>query len=211
MQGLRPTNQLQTAAGRAGVEERHGGAVIHAWPVHECYRPAARRLDPIDSKLDPRSRRNTGSAPSTGTGRGGGRDGIGRTVALPQKKEDKLWIWLAFDRAGRRLVDWECGDRDAVTLNRLLKRLKRWNVMLYGTDEFGPYDSRLPVGRHYMGKDQTVAVERVNSRLRHWFARFRRRTCVVSKTMAMVDATLALFAAYHINGTGPKLTSPLEG
>jgi hypothetical protein len=32
---------------------------------------------------------------------------------------------------------------------------------------------------------------------------------VVSKAMAMVDATLALFAAYHINGTGPKLTSPL--
>jgi hypothetical protein len=25
----------------------------------------------------------------------------------------------------------------------------------------------------------------------------------------MVDATLALFAAYHINGTATKLTSPL--
>ena len=106
-------------------------------------------------------------------------------------------------------MDWECGDRDAVTLNRLLKRWKRWNVTLSCTDEFGPYDSLLPVGRHYMGKDQTVAVERVNSRLRHWFARFRRRTCVVSKTIAMVDATLALFAAYHINGTGVKLRSPL--
>jgi insertion element IS1 protein InsB len=106
-------------------------------------------------------------------------------------------------------VDWECGDRDAATLNRLLERLKRWNVTLYCTDEFGPYDSLLPVGRHYMGKDETGAIERVNSRLRHWFARFRRRTCVVSKAMAMVDATLALFAAYHINGTGPKLRSPL--
>jgi len=131
-------------------------------------------------------------------------------VALPQKKEDKLWIWLAFDRTGQRLVDWECGDRDAATLDRLLERLKRWNITLYCTDEFGPYDSLLPVGRHYMGKDQTVAVERVNSRLRHWCARFRRRTCVVSKTIAMVDATIALFAAYHINGTGPKLSSPLK-
>jgi len=34
-----------------------------------------------------------------------------------------------------------------------------------------------------------VAIERVNSRLRHWFARFRRRTCVVSKALEMVDAT----------------------
>ncbi len=91
-----------------------------------------------------------------------------------------------------------------------MERLKRWNVTLYCTDEFGLYDSLLPVGRHDMGKDETVAVERVNSRLRHWFARFRRRTCVVSKAIAMVDATLALFAAYHINGTGTKLTSPLE-
>ena len=34
-----------------------------------------------------------------------------------------------------------------------------------------------------------MAIERVNSRLRHWFARFRRRTCVVSKALEMVDAT----------------------
>ena len=87
--------------------------------------------------------------------------------------------------------------------------MKRWNVTLYCTDEFGPYDSLLPVGRHYMGKDETRAIERVNSRLRHWFARFRRRTCVVSKAIAMVDVTIALFAAYHINGTGTKLSSPL--
>src|SRR3954464_11476698 len=35
----------------------------------------------------------------------------------------------------------------------------------------------LPVGRHYIGKDETVAIERVNSRLRHWFARFRPVWC----------------------------------
>ena len=34
-----------------------------------------------------------------------------------------------------------------------------------------------------------MAIERVNSRLRHWFARFRRRTCVVSRALEMVDAT----------------------
>ena len=44
-----------------------------------------------------------------------------------------------------------------------------------------------------------MAIERVNSRLRHWFARFRRRTCVVSKALEMVDATIALFAAYHVS------------
>ena len=60
------------------------------------------------------------------------------------------------------------------------------------------------------GKMKTVAIERVNSRLRHWFARFRRRTCVVSKALEMVDATIALFAAYHVNRTATKLTLPLS-
>ena len=126
-----------------------------------------------------------------------------------QKKKNKLWIWLAFDRSGQRLIDWECGNRDAATLNRLLERLKPWSVTLYCTDDYAPYDTLLPVGRHYIGKDETVAIERVNSRLRHWFARFRRRTCVVSKALEMVDATIALFAAYHVNGTAAKLTLPL--
>jgi insertion element IS1 protein InsB len=63
----------------------------------------------------------------------------------------------------------------------LLERLKPWSVTLYCTDDYAPYHTLLPVGRHYIGKDETVAIERVNSRLRHWFARFRRRTCVVSR------------------------------
>jgi transposase-like protein len=32
-----------------------------------------------------------------------------------KKKSNQLWIWKAWDRAAGRLVDWECGDRDAAT------------------------------------------------------------------------------------------------
>src|SRR3954462_10070799 len=49
------------------------------------------------------------------------------------KKKNKLWIWLAFDRSGQRLVDWECGNRDAATLNRLLERLKPWSCTVQMT------------------------------------------------------------------------------
>ena len=49
------------------------------------------------------------------------------------------------------------------------------------------------------GKDQTVALERTHSRLRHWLARFRRRTCVVSRSREMVDRSIALIAHLHIN------------
>ena len=71
---------------------------------------------------------------------------------------------------------------------------------LFCTDDWAPYDTALPAGRHYIGKDQTQRSESNNARQRHWFARFRRRTCVVSRSVAMVDATMALFAYYHCNG-----------
>ena len=148
---------------------------MHAGLVDECHRQAPRCFNPVDPELDPSSCGKARAAPSTGAGRERGRDGTGRTLAFPSKKKNKLWIWLAFDRSGQRLVDWECGD--AATLNRLLERLKPWSVTLYCTDDYGPYDTLLPVGRHYIGKDETVAIERVNSRLRHWFARFRPVWC----------------------------------
>jgi IS1 family transposase len=39
------------------------------------------------------------------------------------KKACKLWIWKAFERR-RRLIDWQCSDRDQGTLERLLARLE---------------------------------------------------------------------------------------
>src|SRR5215210_2960286 len=87
----------------------------------------------------------------------------------------------------------------APVLHRRLRAL-RWGVRLFCTDDYAPYDEALPVGRHYIGKDQTQHSESNNSRQRHWFARFRRRTCVVSRSVEMVDATMALFAFYHCNG-----------
>lgn len=114
-------------------------------------------------------------------------------------KTNKLWIWTALDRATGRLIDWECGGRDQMTFERLLARLRRWKVRLICTDEYVVYQHSLSAGRHYAGKDQTVALERTHSRLRHWLARFRRRTCVVSRSREMVDRSIALVAHLHIN------------
>jgi insertion element IS1 protein InsB len=109
-------------------------------------------------------------------------------------------------RAG--LIDWECGDRDAPTLDRLPGRVEPWGVRLFCTDDWPAYDAALPAGRHYVGKDQTQCSESNNARQRHRFARFRRRTCVISRSTAMVDATM-LFAFYHYNGG--SLTPALVG
>jgi insertion element IS1 protein InsB len=117
-----------------------------------------------------------------------------------QRKTDKLWIWKAVDRATGRLIDWECGDRSASTARPLIERLTAWSVRLFCTDSYAAYETLLQVGQHYQGKDQTLRVERDNGRQRHWLANFRRRSIVVSKSKAMVERRIALYAHFHPNG-----------
>jgi IS1 family transposase/transposase-like protein len=113
-----------------------------------------------------------------------------------KKKSDKLWVWKARDRATGRLIDWELGRRDKATCERLLERLERWGVRLYCADGWAAYAELIPQGRLFVGKEETHGIERDHSRQRHWLARFRRRTCVVSKAKRMVEASIALFARF---------------
>jgi insertion element IS1 protein InsB len=107
-------------------------------------------------------------------------------------------------------VDWECGGRDKTTCERLIARLTRWRTRLYCTDAYAAYDVLLPVGQHYTGKDETHGIERDNGRQRHWLARFRRRSIVVSKSKRMVDVSLALFARFAGNTRIGELLSMLS-
>ena len=67
----------------------------------------------------------------------------------------------------------------------------------------------LPVGQIQTGKDETHGIERDNARQRHWLARFRRRSIVVSKTKRMVDVSIALFARFAGNDKITDLSSML--
>jgi insertion element IS1 protein InsB len=116
-----------------------------------------------------------------------------------QRKDNKVWIWKAYDRATGRLVDWECGARDERTFRRLFERLARWKVRLFCSDSYSVYPLVLAVGSHYQGKGETVALERNNGQQRHWTAALRRRSIVVSKSLAMIERRVALFAHLHVN------------
>ena len=104
-------------------------------------------------------------------------------------------------------MDWECGGRDKATCERLIARLQRWRTRLYCTDAYAVYEGLLPLGQHYSGKDETHGIERDNARQRHWLARFRRRSIVVSKAKRMVDVSLALFARFAGNSRISDLLS----
>ena len=106
-------------------------------------------------------------------------------------------------------MDWECGGRDRATLERLLKRLERWRARLYCADGWEAYAALIPVGRLHAGKDQTHGIERDHARQRHRLARFRRRSIVVSRSVRMVDASIALFARFGGNDKLQDLLSML--
>jgi insertion element IS1 protein InsB len=85
--------------------------------------------------------------------------------------------------------------------------VSRWRPRLYCADGWEAYTELIHLGRLYVGKDQTHGIERNHARQRHWLARFRRRSIVVSKARRMVDASIALFAAFGGNDRIANLLS----
>ena len=82
---------------------------------------------------------------------------------------------------------------------RLFERLARWKVRLFCSDSYVVYPLVLAVGSHDQGQGETVALERNNGQQRHWTAALRRRSIVVSKSLAMIERRVALFAHLHVN------------
>jgi Transposase and inactivated derivatives, IS1 family len=122
-------------------------------------------------------------------------------------KKNKLWIWKAYCRDTGQLIDWECDKRDQSTLFRMMKRLCRWSVWFFCTDKWAVCAKEIPEANLVQGKQGTVPIERNNACQRHWFARFKRKTSVVSKSLRMVGLTMAFFARFHVNGQREEIAS----
>ena len=56
---------------------------------------------------------------------------------------------------------------------------------------------------------ETKGIERNHTPNRHGFARFKRSSIVVSKSLDMVDLTMALFAKFPVNGDDHLLLAAL--
>ena len=98
------------------------------------------------------------------------------------------------------LIAWECGDRDKATLEKLIGRLENWKVKGYYADDYQVYPSVIPREKLVQTKAETHAIERNNCRMRHWVGRFKRKSIIVSKSVKMVNLTVALFARFRVNG-----------
>ena len=83
------------------------------------------------------------------------------------------------------------GGRDDAACRRLLAKVGVAG-RTFVTDDWEGCHRVTPEDQLFTGKDLTFPIEQDNSDVRHYLARFRRRTKVVSKCRTMVDLSLRL-------------------
>ena len=87
----------------------------------------------------------------------------------------------------------------------MLERLQRFNVTVFFADGWEAYAELIPPEKLVQTKAETHGIERNNFRQRHWCGRFRRKTCIVSRSLLMIDLTVFLFARFHVNGSREEI------
>ena len=112
-------------------------------------------------------------------------------------KKRKVWLWLAVERARRRIVGWVLGSRGQVPLRQLWNALPRryQRHCWYFTDEWKAYAKVLPRWQHRpcpKGEGQTNIVEAINCSLRQRCRVLVRKSCSFSKSLAMHTARIKI-------------------
>ena len=118
------------------------------------------------------------------------------------KRKRKVWLWLAVERASRRIVAWVLGCRGAATGQRLFHSLPaRYQTnTTYYTDEWAAYTTVLPAHAHQpsaKGSGRTSIVEALNCSLRHRCGVLVRKSCSFSKSLTMYHARIKICIDNH--------------
>jgi insertion element IS1 protein InsB len=87
----------------------------------------------------------------------------------------------------------------------MLDRLEQLEVRVFFADNWEVYAELIPAKLLVQTKAETHGVERDNFCQRHWCGRFRRKTCMVSRSLRMIDLTMFLFARFHVNGSREEI------
>jgi IS1 family transposase/transposase-like protein len=108
------------------------------------------------------------------------------------QKKNYCWTWIAVDRFGRRFIDFVCGQRDTATFKNLWERIETMDINEFCSDYWKSYSELIPDEKHCQSKAETFTVEGYNSRIRHYLARFKRKTKCYSKAKFMMENSLKL-------------------
>ena len=119
-------------------------------------------------------------------------------MALCRKKQQKLWIWLAYSRAKRRVIACEIGSRRAKTLRRLWARIKSSQFFAVCADKWKVYSKVIPYNFLIKNKKYSHNIEAQNSSLRDFIKRFNRKTKAYSKAKDMTEYSVYIYIFYNI-------------
>ena len=103
-------------------------------------------------------------------------------------------MWLAVDRQRNKIVDIEVttSREFSAYLPMALRLRKRYKVKILCTDDYDVYKKYSVAKRYVITKAETALVESKNSLLRHYLARFNRKTKRYSKALDMISSSIWL-------------------
>lgn len=119
------------------------------------------------------------------------------------RKKQKVWLWLAVERASRRIVAWVVGDRSAATARCLWAALPthyRGPRCWYFTDLWEAYVGVLPHWQHRRspkGSGGTSIAEAINCALRQRCGVLVCKSCSFSKCIEMHTARIKFVIGRH--------------
>ena len=104
------------------------------------------------------------------------------------KKTTRVYVWLAVDRNRNEVVDIKVSkSRDFWAYYEMAQRLeRRYRINILCTDHYEVYSKYRVAHRDVASKAETSLVECKNSLIRHYLARFNRKTKRYSKALDMI-------------------------
>ncbi|MDX5670945.1 IS1 family transposase [Escherichia coli] len=105
-------------------------------------------------------------------------------------KSRQRWLFYAYDRLRKTVVAHVFGERTMATLGRLMSLLSPFDVVIWMTDGWPLYESRLKGKLHVISKRYTQRIERHNLNLRQHLARLGRKSLSVSKSVELHDKVI---------------------
>ncbi|SRV08846.1 IS1 ORF2 [Shigella sonnei] len=111
-------------------------------------------------------------------------------AAMKQIKELQRWLFYAYDSLRKTVVAHVFGERTMATLGRLMSLLSPFDVVIWMTDGWPLYESRLKGKLHVISKRYTQRIERHNLNLRQHLARLGRKSLSFSKSVELHDKVI---------------------
>ena len=108
-------------------------------------------------------------------------------------KTNQRWTWYAMDKSSGIILAWHNGGRTDDDLRKLLQYLSQIPIDQYYSDNWGAYTRNLPKSQPYVGKDQTLKIERKNLNFRIHIKRLNRKTISYSKSEEIHDNVIGMY------------------